>query len=177
MTAERFGVYTLRGNPLTVLGDPLEVGDKAPDFTLAANDLSKVTLRDTAGKVRLISVVPSLYTGICDAQTRRFNQEAAALGDHVAILTVSADLPFSQKSWCGAAGVDQVQTLSDHHDMNFALSYGTYVKEQRLEQRAIFVVNADDVVTYVEYVPEMAQHPDYDAALEAVRKEAEAAAA
>ncbi len=170
MTTERFGVYTARGNPLTVLGDPLKVGDTAPDFSLIANDMSKVTLQDTAGKVRLISVVPSVYTGICDAQTRRFNQEAASLGENVAILTVSADLPFSLRNWCGAAGVDQVQTLSDHFDMNFGLNYGTYVKESRLEQRAIFVVDANDIVAYVEYVPEMGQHPDYEAALAVVRQ-------
>lgn len=170
MTTERFGVYSLKGNPLTILGDPVKVGDTAPDFTLVANDLSKVTLQHTAGKIRLISVVPSLYTGVCDAQTRRFNQEAAALGDQVAILTVSVDLPFAQKSWCGAAGVDQVQTLSDHYDMNFGLSYGTYVKEFRMEQRAVFVVDADDKINYVEYLPEMGQHPNYDAALDAVRQ-------
>ncbi len=170
MIPERFGVYALKGKPLTVLGDPVKVGDTAPGFTLVANDMSTVTLQDTAGKVRLISVVPSVYTGICDAQTRRFNQEAAALGENVAILTISVDLPYSLRDWCGAAGVDQVQTLSDHRDMNFGINYGTYVKELRLEQRAIFVVDANDKITYVEYVPEMAQHPNYEAALEAVRK-------
>ncbi len=169
MSVERFGAVTFKGKPQTVLGEPLQVGSKAPDFTLVANDLSPVTLQDSAGKVRLISVVPSLDTGICDAQTRRFNQEAASLGENVVILTVSADLPFAQKRWCGAAGVDQVQTLSDHRDMNFGLAYGTYVKELRLEQRAIFVVDRNDQITYVEYVPEIAQHPDYEAAIAAVR--------
>lgn len=170
MTVERFGDVTLRGTPQTVLGSPLKTGVKAPDFTLVANDLSLVTLADTAGKVRLISVVPSLDTGICDAQTRRFNQEAAHLGDDVAILTVSVDLPFAQRRWCGAAGIDQVQTLSDHRDMNFGNAYGTHVKEMRWEQRSIFVIDANDMVTYVEYVPEIAQHPNYEAALEAVRE-------
>ncbi len=174
MSVERFGAVTFKGQPQTVLGKPLQVGDKAPDFTLVANDLSTVTLQDSAGKVRLISVVPSLDTGICDAQTRRFNQEAANLGENVMIFTVSADLPFAQKRWCGAAGVDQVQTLSDHRDMSFGLAYGTYVKELRLEQRAIFVVDANNRVTYVEYVPEIAQHPDYEAALTAVRAAAAA---
>ncbi len=169
MSVERFGAVTFKGKPQTVLGEPLQVGSKAPDFTLVANDLSLVTLQDSANKVRLISVVPSLDTGICDAQTRRFNQEAASLGENVVILTVSADLPFAQKRWCGAAGVDQVQTLSDHRDMNFGLAYGTYVKELRLEQRAIFVVDRNDQITYVEYVPEIAQHPDYEAAIAAVR--------
>ncbi len=167
--SERFGAVTFKGNPLTVLGTPLAVGDTAPDFTLTATDMSAVGLADSAGKTRLISVVPSLDTGICDAQTRRFNEEAAALGEDVVILTVSADLPFAQARWCGAAGVDQVQTLSDHKDMNFGDAYGTHVKELRVEQRAIFVVDADDKVTYIEYVPEIAQHPDYEAAIEAVR--------
>lgn len=169
MIEERFGDVTSRGNPLTVLGKKVVVGSKAPNFTLVANDSSKVTLDDSAGKVRLISVVPSLDTGICSAQTRRFNEEAAKLGENVAILTVSADLPTAQKRWCGAAGVEQVQTLSDHLDMNFGDAYGTHIKEIRLEQRSVFVVDADGVVTYVEYVPEIAQHPDYEAALAAVR--------
>ena len=170
MTTERFGDVTFKGEKLTVRGNVLKVGDKAPDFTLVANDLSSVTKHDSAGKVRLISVVPSLDTGICDAQTRRFNEEAANLGEQVTILTVSTDLPFAQKRWCGAAGVDQVQTLSDHKDMNFGEAYGTHVKELRLEQRAIFVVDSDDTIQYVEYVPEIAQHPDYDAALTAVHR-------
>ncbi|VAW32223.1 Thiol peroxidase, Tpx-type [hydrothermal vent metagenome] len=170
MIAERFGAVTLQGNKLTVRGDVLSVGDKAPDFKLTANDMSKVSLQDSAGKVRLISVVPSLETGICDVQTRRLNVEASALGKDVAILTVSVDIPFAQKRWCGAAGVDQVQVLSDHMDMNFGDAYGTHVAELRLEQRAIFVVDGDDTVQYVEYVPEIAQHPDYEAALTAVRQ-------
>jgi thiol peroxidase len=173
MTTERFGAVTLKGNPQTVRGEQLNVGDKAPNFTLAANDFSKVTLADSNGKVRLISVVPSLFTGICDAQTRRFNEEAANLGDNVVILTVSADFPTAQANWCGAAGVDQVQTLSDHMDMNFGDAYGTHIVERRWEQRAIFVVDADDVVRYVEYVPEIAQFPDYDSALTAVREAAQ----
>lgn len=170
MTSERPGAVTLKGNPLTVIGDPISVGDEAPDFTLVANDLSNVTLADSAGKVRLISVVPSLDTGICDAQTRRFNEEAAAFGDDVVVLTVSAEHPFNQKRWCGAAGIDQVEVLSDHMDMNFGKAYGTYIKELRLDQRAIFVVDGGDKVAYIEYVPEIAQHPDYEAALTAVRE-------
>lgn len=172
MTSERPGAVTLKGNPLTVVGEPVAVGDKAPSFELVANDLSTVTLADTAGKVRLISVVPSLDTGICDAQTRRFNEEAAAFGDDVVVLTVSAEHPFNQKRWCGAAGIDRVQVLSDHMDMDFGKAYGTYIKELRLDQRAIFVVDANDTVIYTEYVPEIAQHPDYDAALAATKKAA-----
>ncbi|WP_420627712.1 thiol peroxidase [Candidatus Leptofilum sp.] len=169
MTTERFGGVTLKGTPQTVRGEQLKVGDKAPNFKLTANNFSSVTLDDSKGKVRLISVVPSLFTGICDAQTRRFNEEAASLGENVVILTVSADFPTAQAQWCGAAGVDKVQTLSDHMDMNFGDAYGTHVLERRWEQRAIFVVDNEDVIRYVEYVPEIAQHPDYEAALTAVR--------
>ena len=169
MLAERFGAVTFKGVTYTVLGPVLQVGDQAPNFVLHATDWREVTLADTAGKVRLISVVPSLDTGICDAQTRRFNQEATSLGEDVVILTVSADLPYAQRRWCGAAGIDRVQTLSDHMDMNFGDAYGTHIRELRLEQRAIFVVDENDTVTYVAYVPEIAQHPDYDAALAAVR--------
>lgn len=167
MTNERTGVLTIHDNPLTLIGQPVSVGDTAPNFTLTANDMSAVTLADSAGKVRLISVVPSLDTGICDAQTRRFNEEAAKMGDGVVIMTVSAEHPFNQKRWCGAAGIDKVQVLSDHQAMDFGTKYGTYIKEWRLEQRAIIVVDANDTVTYTEYIPEVAQHPDYDAALTA----------
>jgi thiol peroxidase len=170
MITENYGAVIWRGVKRTVLGDPLKPGDPAPEFRLTATNWSKVTLADSAGKVRLISVVPSLDTGICDAQTRRFNEEAVALGDEVVILTVSADTPYAQRRWCGAAGVDRVQTLSDHLDMNFGNSYATHMKEVRLERRAVFVVNADGIVTYVEYLPEIAQHPDYDRALAAVRQ-------
>jgi len=170
MTKETLGGVTLKGKALTVIGEKLSVGDKGTDFTLVANDLSTVTLADSAGKVRLISVVPSLDTGICDAQTRRFNEEAANYGDKVVIYTVSAEHPFNQKRWCGAAGIDAVQVVSDHMDMNFGTAYGTYIKEIRLEQRSIFVVDENDVIRYIEYVPEIVQHVDYDAALTALNK-------
>lgn len=170
MTIERPNAVTHKGQPRTVIGPELKTGDKAPDFRLLANDFSPVTLADSAGKVRLISVVPSLDTGICDAQTRRFNQEAASFGDGVVVLTVSVDLPYAQRRWCGAAGVGRVQTLSDHFDMNFGDAFGTHIKETRLERRAIFVVDRNDIVRYVEYVPEIAQHPNYDAALAALRQ-------
>lgn len=166
---ERTGELTFKGAPLTLLGDKLAAGDAAPDFKLVANDLNPVTLGDSAGKVRLISVVPSLDTGVCDAQTRRFNEEAAALGENVVVLTVSADLPFAQARWCGAAGVEQVQTLSDHYDMNFADSYGVHIKELRLDSRSIFVVDTGGKLVHVEYVPEVTEHPDYDAALAAAK--------
>jgi thiol peroxidase len=167
---ERAGGVTSKGKPLTVYGNQLKPGDIAPDFTLLGNDMNQVSLSDFHGKIRVISVVTSLDTGLCDLQTRRFNEEAAKLGDDVVILTVSADLPFAQKRWCGAAGVDRVITLSDHRDMNFGNAYGTHVKELRLEQRSVFVVDSEGIVRYTEYVPEIGQHPDYEAALAAVRE-------
>ncbi len=169
MPQERPGAVTFLGNPLTAVGSELKVADKAPGFSVLSNDLKPVTLADSAGKVRLLSVVPSLDTPVCDMQTRRFNQEAASLGDNVVILTLSMDLPFAQKRWCGAAGVDRVQTLSDHRDASFGLAYGTLIKELRLLSRAIFVIDARDTIRYVEYVKEISSHPNYDAALGATR--------
>lgn len=169
MTNERHGAVTIQGNALTVIGEPVSVGDAAPDVTLTDNGMQPVKISDSNGKVRLISVVPSLDTGICDLQTRRMNEEAAALGDDVVILTVSAEHPFNQKRWVGAAEVDAVKVLSDHQAMDFGNAYGLHIKEWRLEQRAMFVLDRDGKVTYTEYVPEVAQHPDYDAALSAVK--------
>lgn len=162
-------VITFKGNPVTLLGNEVKVGDKAPNFSVLANDLSQVTLDDTKGQVRLISVVPSLDTGVCDAQTRRFNEEAAKL-DNVKVLTVSVDLPFAQKRWCGAAGIENVQTLSDHRDLSFGTAFGVAIQELRLLARAVFVVDSNDVVTYVEYVSEATNHPNYEAAIEAVKQ-------
>lgn len=159
---------TFLGNPVTLLGNEVKAGDKAPNFTVLANDLSEVTLDNTKGQVRLISVVPSLDTGVCDAQTRRFNEEASNLGN-VKILTVSMDLPFAQKRWCGAAGIENVQTLSDHRELSFGQAYGVAIKELRLLARAVFVVDSNDTVTYVEYVSEATNHPNYEAALEAAK--------
>ena len=132
------------------------------------NDLSEVTLNDTKGQVRLISVVPSLDTGVCDAQTRRFNEEASKMGN-VKVLTISADLPFAQKRWCGSNGIENVQTLSDHRELSFGKAYGVVIQELRLLARAIFVVDSNDKVTYVEYVSEATNHPNYEAALEAAK--------
>lgn len=160
---------TFKGNPVTLLGNEVKVGDQAPDFKVLANDLSEVTLQDSKGQVRLISVVPSLDTGVCDAQTRRFNEEAANL-DNVKILTVSVDLPFAQKRWCGAAGIENVQTLSDHRELSFGEAYGVGIKELRLLARAVFVVDSNDKVTYVEYVSEATDHPNYEAAVEAAKQ-------
>lgn len=159
---------TFKGNPVTLIGPDITPGDKAPDFTVLANDLTPVTLADSKGQVRLISVVPSLDTGVCDAQTRRFNEEAANL-PNVQILTISVDLPFAQKRWCGAAGIDKVQTLSDHRDLSFGKAYGVAIEELRLLARAIFVIDSNDTVTYVEYVSESTNHPNYEAAIEAAK--------
>ncbi|MCM3392970.1 MULTISPECIES: thiol peroxidase [Cytobacillus] len=160
---------TFKGNPVTLLGNEVKVGDKAPEFKVLANDLSEVTLADSKGQVRLISVVPSIDTGVCDAQTRRFNKEASKL-DNVKILTVSVDLPFAQKRWCAAAGIENVQTVSDHRDLSFGEAYGVAIQELRLLARAVFVVDSNDTVTYAEYVSEATDHPNYEAAVEAAKQ-------
>ena len=169
MSQERQGAVTFKGSPLTLVGPEIKVGDKAPDFKLLANDLSDVTLSDTSGKIRILSVVPSLDTPICDQQTRRFNEETTGLSDAVEILTVSMDLPFAQKRFCGAAGIEHVQTLSDHRDGSFGTAYGVLIKELRLHGRTIFILDKDDTVRYVEYVGEVTDHPNYDAALDAAK--------
>ncbi|MFS0722914.1 thiol peroxidase [Paenibacillus sp. 1P07SE] len=169
MAQQRKGVATLKGNPITLLGPELKVGDPAPDFVLNKSLVDSVSLKDYAGKVKLISVVPSIDTGVCDAQTRRFNEEASAFGDNVVILTVSADLPFAQSRWCGAAGVDKVTMLSDYKDNNFGSAYGVLIEELKLDMRAIFVIDASDTIRYIEILPEMTEHPNYDQALQAVR--------
>lgn len=161
---------TFKGNPITLVGPELKVGDTAPDFTLNKNLVETASLQDYAGKIKLISVVPSLDTGVCDAQTRRFNQEADSLGDNVVILTVSADLPFAQARWCGASGIEGVITLSDYKNNSFGEAYGVLIKEFAIDYRAIFVVDADNKIRYVEYLNEMTEHPDYDKALTAVKE-------
>jgi thiol peroxidase len=161
----------MKGNPLTLLGPELKPGDKAPDFHVVDGTLSTVDLSKTGGKVRIVSVVPSLDTPVCDLQTKRFNEEAAKL-PNVDILTVSMDLPFAQKRWCGAFGIDNVKMLSDHRDASFGMAYGTLVKDMRIECRAIFVLDSGNVIRHVEYVKEIADHPNYEAALSAARSAA-----
>jgi thiol peroxidase len=167
-TPERAGATTMRGNPLTLLGREVKPGEKAPDFDVVNDSLKPVNLAATSGAVRIFSVIPSLDTPVCDAQTRRFNEEAAQLPG-VDIYTVSMDLPFAQKRWCGAYGVDRVKMLSDHKSGSFGEQYGTLIKELRIESRAIFVLDKDNTVKHVEYVKEVADHPNYDAALGAAR--------
>ena len=158
---------TFHGNPLTLVGNQLKLGDAAPDFEVLANDLSPVKLSDFEGKVCVISVVPSLDTPVCDIQTRRFNEEAAALGDDVVILTVSMDLPFAQQRWCGAAGIEKLQTLSDHRNAEFGMAFGMLIEELRLLGRAVFIVDANGIVRYKQIVDELTDEPDYDAAIKA----------
>jgi thiol peroxidase len=153
---------------MTLIGPELKAGDRAPDFSCVDGALKPVRLADTGGRVRIFSVVPSLDTPVCDAQTRRFNEEAARMPD-VDIYTVSMDLPFAQKRWCGAFGIDRVKMLSDHKDASFGAAYGTLIRELRIESRAIFVVDRDNVIRHVEYVPEVGSHPAYEPALAAAR--------
>ncbi len=169
MVQERKGVVTFKGNPLTLIGPELKAGDAAPDAQLVAQDLSPVKISDFKGKVRLISVVPSLDTGVCEQQTRRFNEEAAKFSN-VVVLTVSMDLPFAQKRFCTTAGIDKIKVLSDYRDASFGTNYGVLIKELRLDMRAIFVIGADDKIKYVEVVKEMTSHPNYDAVLEALKE-------
>ena len=165
---ERTGITTFRGKSVTLLGTAVNVGDKAPDFTVIANDMSPVTLASSRGSVRIISSVPSLETPVCDQQTRRFNEEAQGI-DGVNVLTVSVDLPLAQMRWCGAAGLENVKTYSDHRDLSFGHAYGVVIKELRMLARAVFVVDASDELVHAEYVPAVDQHPAYEAAIAAAR--------
>jgi thiol peroxidase len=165
---ERPGAVTMHGDPLTLLGKPLSVGDAAPDATLVNTELKEVSLASYRGKKLLVSSVPSIDTSVCDRQTRRFNEEAAAVSA-AAIVTVSMDLPFAQARWCGAAGIERLDMLSDHRDAAFGLAWGLLIKELRLLGRAVFVVDAGGTVRYAELVEEISEEPDYAAALEALR--------
>jgi thiol peroxidase len=166
---ERPGLVTFKGNPLTLLGEEVKVGDKAPNFKVLDNSMQPATLESYQGKIKIITAVPSLDTPVCNTETRRFNQEADKLPQNVAILTISMDLPFAQARWCAAAGVEKVKTFSDYRDHSFGLAYGVLVKELKLLARSVFIVDDQDIIRYVELVPEIAQEPDYDRILNAVR--------
>ncbi len=166
---ERKDTITMKGRPLTLQGTEVKVGEQAPDFEVLANDLSAVKLSSYRGKVCIISSVPSLDTSVCDIMTRRFNQEAVNLGGDMVVLTISMDLPFAQKRWCGATDVKNVQTLSDHRDASFGTAFGVLIKELRLLARAVFVVDKEGVVRYVQIVSELTNEPDYEAVLQAVK--------
>ena len=172
MSTERFGIFKIGGTDLTIVGDDLEVGDTAPDFVVQANDWSLMRgLADTAGKVRILAAVPSLETSVCDAETRRFNEEAASMGQDIVIEVISTDLPYTQKRWCGAAGVDRLRTVSDHLSVEFGVEYGVLIKERRIFRRAVFVVSRDDKLAYVAYMPELGDSPDFEAVLTAAKRE------
>jgi len=168
--AERNGLVTLKGNPVTLEGAGITVGQKAPAFTVTANDMSAKTLADYSGKTLVLSVVPSLDTPICDLQTKRFNAEAAKLGSNVAILTISMDLPMAQKRWCGANDATNVVTLSDFKDRSFAQAFGLRIKQLGLLARALYVIDKNGVIQYEQIVPEVAQEPNYDDVLAAAAK-------
>lgn len=167
--SERTGIITFKGNPMTLLGPALKVGDKAPDFNVVDTTLTPVSLASSTGKIRVISAVPSLDTPVCDTETRRFNQEAATLPENVNVLTLSLDLPFAQKRWCGSAGIDRVTTLSDYRDRSFGQNYGVLIKELLLLSRCIFVIDASDTIRYIQQVPEVTHEPDYAAVMDAVK--------
>ena len=160
--------FTFKNNPITLLGEQVTVGSVAPDFSVLANDLSVRTLADYEGKKKLISVVPSIDTGVCDQQTRKFNEESSKI-DNAVVLTISNDLPFAQSRWCAASGLDNVVTLSDHKDLSFGMNYGVVIEEMRLLARSVFVLNENNEVVYVEYVNEGTDHPNYDKAIEALK--------
>ncbi|MFZ5821872.1 MAG: thiol peroxidase [Chloroflexota bacterium] len=170
MAIERTGLIQLAGRDATIVGDDIQVGQVAPDFSAHALDWSVVRgLADTQGKVRIIAAVPSLDTEVCDRETRRFNQEAAGLSKDIIIQVISADLPYAQKRWCGAAGVDQVMVLSDHQSAEFGEKYGCLIKERRILRRAVFVVDRQGIVAYAAYMPALGVEPDYSQVLEAAK--------
>ena len=166
---KRSGAVTFAGGPVTLVGPEVKVGEKAPDFKLLDNSLAEKTLKDYEGKIKVISVVPSLDTGVCDAQTRWFNKDVTGLSSDVVVLTVSMDLPFAQARWCGAAGVKNVVALSDHRDASFGTNYGFLMEGLRLEARGVVVIDKNDKVTYVEYVPEVTHAINFDSVLAAVK--------
>lgn len=159
-----------KGNPLTLVGSRPSTGEAAPDFEVLANDLSPVKLSEQQGKVLVICSVPSLDTPVCDTEVRKFNEQATSLGDDVAVLAISMDLPFAQNRWCGAAGVKNVQTLSDHNQADFGNAFGVLIKELRLLARAVFIVDKKGVIRYIEIVDELTNEPDYEAALKAAKE-------
>jgi thiol peroxidase len=167
---DRKGIVTIHGDPLTLTGTEREPGDKAPDFTVLDGDLKEVSLKDFAGKIKVISVTPSLDTPVCDLQARRFNSEAAQLPADVAVINISMDLPFAISRFCTSAGIDKVKAFSDHRDASFGNAYGVLIKELRLLSRSIFIIDKDDVIRYMQIVSEIKEHPDYERALAELKK-------
>lgn len=167
---ERKGVVAFAGNPLTLTGNEVKVGDKAPDFTAVDKDLSEVRFSDFAGKVKIISVTPSLDTPVCDLQARKFEEEAGAMGDKIAVINISMDLPFAIARFCAGAGIKNIRTLSDHRDASFGNAYGVLIKELRLLARTVFVIDRSDTIRYIQRVPEITNEPDYDTAIAEAKK-------
>jgi thiol peroxidase len=167
---ERTGMVTMRGNPLTLVGNEIKVGEMAPDFVALDNNLTPVKFSSYRGKTCILSSVPSLDTPVCDVETRRFNEEAIKLGDNVLILTISMDLPFAQKRWCAVAGVNKIQTLSDHRDASFGTSYGVLIKELRLLARAVFLIDRKGILQYMQLLEDLTKEPDYKGVLSALKK-------
>ncbi|MBN1806775.1 MAG: thiol peroxidase [Sedimentisphaerales bacterium] len=167
---ERNDVIKFKGNPLTLLGNELKVGNTAPDAEVLANDLSPIKISSYKGKICVICTVPSLDTSVCDIQTRKFNKQAISFGDDVVVLTISMDLPFAQARWCGSANVKNVKTLSDHAKAEFGNEFGVLIKELRLLARTVFVVDKKGIIRYIEVVEELTNEPDYEAALKAIRE-------
>ncbi len=168
--SERTNVVKMKGNPLTLVGDEVKVGDTARDFEVLDGNLAPVKLSSFAGKVVVVTSVPSIDTPVCDMETRRFNQEATKLGDDVVILTISMDLPFAQKRWCAAAGVENVKVLSDFRDASFGNSFGVLIKELRLLARSVFIIDREGTVRYIQYVAETTEEPNYDEVIDAIGK-------
>jgi len=171
--AERHGLITIHGDPLTLVGDEIKVGSQAPDVELLDNDLNPVKLSSYLGKVLVIASVPSLDTPVCDIETRRFNDEAANLGSDIELVTISMDLPFAQKRWCGVAGITRIKTLSDHRQADFGMAYGVLIKELRLLARAIFILDRRGTVQYVQLIKEVADEPNYEEVLQTLNTMAE----
>jgi thiol peroxidase len=169
MALERPGAFDLAGTKVTLVGPELRPGDRAPEFEAVDTSMKPVRLSDSAGSVRILASVPSLDTGVCDIEARRFNEEVGRLGDGVVLHVISMDLPFAQRRWCGAADAQNVRALSDHQHASFGQAYGTLIKERRLLSRAVFVVDREGRIVYSEYVPAAGQQPDYDAAVGAAK--------
>ena len=167
---ERTGIITMKGNPLTLLGNEVNIGERAPDFIALDPNLTPIKFSSYQNKICVISSVPSLDTPVCDMETRKFNEEASKLGDKIQILTISMDLPFAQKRWCGAAGVSKIQTLSDHRDAQFGLAYGVLIKELRLLARALFLVDQKGILRYTQLVKEITNEPNYEEILSELKK-------
>lgn len=168
---ERFGVMKIGGKDITLLGEDIQVGQKAPEFFAQTQDWETIQiLATTSGKVRIIAALPSIETSVCDRESRRFNEEASALGEEIVVITISTDLPTTQARWCGAAGIERIMMVSDHMETDFGQKYGCLVKERRNLRRAVFVVDAEDKVVYADYMPTLGDEPDYDAVLQAARR-------